>query len=101
MSVDTPKKFETGQPYFFVIFRDEDLRIPIISTLLFVKSVTNADGKDGFLFQELKPFESDSDEVFFENSIAQDEILDGEALLGKLKASSAGTLATTRPSGSR
>jgi hypothetical protein len=89
-------QFQAGQPYFFVVFDDEDLRIPIISTLLFSSAATNSEGKAGFLFKEVRGFESEGEEVFFEEADAREDVLDGRKLLRRLQASFDGTLATSR-----
>lgn len=49
------KRFALGQTYFAVVFADENLTVPIVQTLVYIKKERGDDRRDYFLFRELTP----------------------------------------------
>lgn len=89
-------RFVSGQPYFIVMFDDENLTVPIVQTLLYVESEKRDDGSEFFLFRELLPSGEES-KFFVDQEHADDLVLDQAGLLKKLKHCFDGKLATTPP----
>jgi hypothetical protein len=88
------EKFRTDKPYFFVVYRDEKLTVPVINTLYFKEVANHDDGTRGYIFRKLIAFENDPEEIFIDAESAKDDVLDFNELLIELGASNAGSLAT-------
>lgn len=73
-----------GRAYFIVMFNDDDLRIPVVQTLIYMEESKRNDGTEIFLFRELR---SDGTEPkFFVNTQDVDQLLLDEAgLIEKLR----------------
>ena len=78
--------------YFFVLFADSDLRVPLIRTLRFVGTVRRDDGTEALLFRDADP-DGPSEKLVFDAKNATEVVLDGDRLLARLARSFAGTLA--------
>ena len=85
-----------GQVYFIVVFNDEDLKVPLVQTLIFVKDGQRNDGTECHLFRQLSAQDDESD-FFVDKKDARDLLLDHDALLVKLRRCFEGTLAAGSP----
>jgi hypothetical protein len=90
------KNLLPGQTYFIVMFHDEDLKVPLVQTLIFIKDGRRPDGSEFFLFRELTPHGGQSKFVV-DKKDAKRVLLDQAGLLRKLKSCFDGKLATTPP----
>lgn len=73
-----------GRTYFIVMFDDEDLRIPVVQTLIFLHEGKRADGSEYYLFREVG--KDDEEARFFVNrEDAASLLLNETMLLTKLR----------------
>lgn len=96
MTASSSERFLPGHVYFIVVFSDENLMVPIVQTLVFVKRGKRDDGSRFFLFRELPPHGEES-KLIVDEKQADHLVLDQAELLNKLRHSFDGKLATTPP----
>jgi hypothetical protein len=84
--------------YFFVLFADSDLRVPLIRTVRFVGSARRSDGTEVLMFKDADP-DGDKEKIVFDPKEAPEVVLDGDRLLARLARCFAGTLATSSSDG--
>lgn len=84
-----------GNSYFIVMFHDEDLRIPVVQTLIFVKMEKRANGSEFLLFRQIPP-QGDESKFVVEKEHAERLLLDQRGLIEKLQKSFDGKLAVSR-----
>lgn len=87
------ERFESGQTYFIVMFHDEDLKTPVVQTLIFEKIGKRENGREFLLFRQIPPQGKESKFIVEEEHVEQ-LLLDKEGLLGKLKRCFDGKLAS-------
>ena len=90
------ERFTPGQVYFIVMFHDEDLKIPVVQTLIFDKIGKRENGGEVLLFRQIPP-QSDGLKFIVEMEHVEQLLLDENGLLDKLKRSFAGELASGTP----
>ena len=90
------QRYQQNGIYFFVLFADTDLRVPIIRTLRYLRVARREDGAEVLLFEDM-----DSDAIDRKLSFAAEEaeevVLGGPELLVRLKDCFEGTLGTPSP----
>jgi hypothetical protein len=82
--------------YFFVLFADGDLRVPIIRTLRYLGTTHRRNGTEALLFEDVDP-DAKGQKVIFDPEEAKEVVLDGANLLARLGSCFEGTLATLPP----
>jgi len=88
------EKLVAGQTYFIVVFNDEDLKVPVVQTLVYVEDGRRGDGSEFHLFRELSAQGKESKYVV-DKKDAKRMLLDQKGLLAKLKSCFDGKLATS------
>ena len=88
------KSYVQNHIYFFVLFADRDLRVPLIRTVRFIGSARRSDGTEALMFQDADP-DGGREDIVFDPKEAPDVVLDGDQLLARLARCFAGTLATS------
>jgi hypothetical protein len=96
MNSSASQPFLPGQPYFIVMFDDEEMMIPIIQTVLFVEATKTDDGREGFLFQRLTP-SGDPEEMFLETNDAKHLVRDRDRFMTTLRRTFDGTIGKPPP----
>jgi hypothetical protein len=84
--------------YFFILFADGDLRVPIIHTLRYLGTTRRENATEALLFEDIDP-DSRQQQVIFDAEDAKEVVLDGHALVERLVRCFDGTLATQAPQG--
>lgn len=82
--------------YFAVLFADDELRVPIIRTLRFIRNDRRKDGTAVLLFRDADPNRS-PETVAFNEANATEIVLDTAGLIDRLERSLSGKLATEKP----
>lgn len=85
------EKLTPGQMYFIVMFEDEDLKVPLVQTLIFVENRRRDDGSEFFLFRDLSARGEES-KFMVDKKDAERLLLDQDGLLTKLKKCFDGTI---------
>jgi hypothetical protein len=96
MSNSEPAPFVVGEPYFIVVFDDEDMKVPLIQTVLFVKAAEADDGREGFLFQVLAPTR-DPERMFLDTETALHLVRDRDRFMTTLQRTFDGTIGKPPP----
>ena len=88
------RQYVENSYYYFILFADGGLQVPVIRTLRYLGITQRTDGSEVLLFVDI---DSDAPEkkVVFDPEHAGDVVLDGPALLDRLKRCFEGTLATS------
>jgi hypothetical protein len=90
------ERFKPGQVYFIVMFHDEDLKIPVVQTLIFEKIGKRKNGSEFLLFRQIPPQGAES-KFIVEKEHVEQLLLDEKGLVDKLKRSFDGKLASGAP----
>ena len=96
MSESEPAPFLCGEPYFIVLFDDEEMKVPLIQTVLFVEAAKSDDGREGFLFQLLSPT-GDAERMFLDKETALHLVRGRDRFMETLRRSFDGTIGVSPP----
>ena len=90
-------RFVQGRAYFIVVYNDENLSIPIVQTLIFVKRSVRDNGIKCLRFRELHAQGKETG-FYVDEEHADHLVLDHIGLLKYLQASLDGKILNTPPS---
>lgn len=71
-----PNSYEPNSIYFFVLFDDPDLRVPIIRTVRVIRKAHRDDGVSILLFEDISSINA-SEKLAFEESRVSEVVLNG------------------------
>jgi hypothetical protein len=86
------ERFIPGHPYFIVMFHDEDLKIPVVQTLIFSKVGKRDNGTEFLLFRQIPP-QGEESKFIVEKEHVERLLLDQNGLMDKLQKTFDGKLA--------
>jgi len=87
-------RFITGQIYFIVMFDDENLTVPIVQTLRFVKKGERRNGSKYYLFKQLG-CDAKRRDFLVDEKDAEHLVVDHPGLIRELRDCFSGRLSTS------
>lgn len=82
-----------GKTYFIVLFHDEDLKVPIVQTLIYDREGRRGNGIECYLFRDVSSHQQEP-RFYVDKKDATHLLVDQDGLLDKLRRCFEGKLAT-------